>query len=108
MEILATDVFYEMGGLGFLAAIVGGLMLIGGIIALLVGFGEDETSMWLFGALVGVVGAALIILLHDVDQTQYIEHKVIVEDFNEVYRQGYDIIEQDGRVTTIRKEKGDE
>lgn len=57
-----------------------------------------------FGALTaGITSVFFIWLVFDYVTERHTEYEVIVEDFNEIYEQGYEILGQRGEIFIIKK-----
>lgn len=96
MEILAENVSYT-------AALILTAYLTFGIIASLSAcLDSDYDNLFRFIALVamGLCISALVCVWKD---PTYVTYTAIVTDWNEVYEQGYEIIETNGKIVTLRK-----
>lgn len=105
MEILATGTYYEPGVFG---SIISALLIIAAcfsVVAAINGLVEDEIGM----TCVGVIGTVFAVVLSGVawgtGGTEYVRHEAIVTDYNEVFKEGYEVVEKDGKITVIQKEK---
>lgn len=100
MEILATEVVSEMHGWGYAFLIVGFLVAGLGLALLNLSDTGDEMAI---SALIAVTGLAVIFLLSDADAKEYEQHTVIIHDYNEVREQGFEIVEEQGKLTIVRE-----
>ena len=103
MEILATETFTTMsdGWIIIMAfAVVFGLF--GGGIAV-AGFLDLEYGVAAFGLCLLLIGAIVAWSIHVNQSYEYERHIVSVTDINEVYRQGYEIIENEGTLFKVEK-----
>lgn len=94
MEILATHVDY--GNFAFAA-----MLSILGLVVLLVALFDLDGGDSIF-AIVGVIlifGGMIIFATTKPSET----HDVLITDIKEVYEQGYEIIDQNGKIYTIQK-----
>jgi hypothetical protein len=108
VEILSTEVIEEytfFGGLFMALAVLSGVF---GAMAMLYGIIDDTTEVVWFG-LAAIAISITVGMLAESDEmdTEYKQYKVVVTDFNESFLDSYEIIEQDGKILTI-KEKEDE
>jgi xanthine/uracil permease len=106
MEILSSSTFEVVSDLGGFLTCVSVVSLIIGLIVWFHGFMEDESILFWVGIGMFVVGLLGIFAFHDLNATKYVEHKVVVEDFNVIHEQGYEITEQEGDIYTIQKKAG--
>lgn len=107
MEILSTEV---MSGLTLGWSIIGTvLILVGvfGILLFLIGVTEGEGAVLTIGLVLAVVGFGLVAVINSNFSYEYEQHKVTITDFNEVHKQGYEIIEQEGEIYTVQKKGAD-
>jgi hypothetical protein len=104
MEILNTEVITEAGGSGLIFIPLGILAMLIGAVVLIAALEAAEGGIALIGLLVVIAGILVVYHLHDVGETSYKQYEVIVEDFNEIYDNGYEIVDQDGKIVTIKKE----
>lgn len=93
MEILATYENYSlgitMGALFILIAIIGAII------------GVSKNGSLLIGAIVTILAiGGIFLVVNDPSITYY---NAIVTDWNEVYEQGYEVVEQNGKTVTLRK-----
>jgi hypothetical protein len=108
MEILSTEVVTQAGSVGGLSVILGILVALFGFVLIMGGLSSDEWIPVIIGALLMAVGIAGAVSLSDIGETKYEQRKVLIEDFNVVHEEGYEIVDQEGEIYTIRKERGDE
>lgn len=108
MEILATNTVYVEGALGTLLGVLFAIVAIVCTVAMLALMSEGEGLPSLI-AFVGVLVSGLIIYyVHDLGSTTYQTHVVKIDDIEEVHELGYEIIDQDGKLFTIKKKDGAE
>jgi hypothetical protein len=108
MEILSTEVITEVGSVGGLCLILGLLVAVFGFVLALGGVQSDEWLSVIIGVLLVATGIGSMACLSDIGETKYEQRKVLIEDFNVVHEEGYEIVDQEGEIYTIRKERGDE
>jgi len=109
VEILSTEVvseFTALGGVIFVIALLAGIV---GLALLIVGITELSTVLSAAGA-IGLLfsGITGYVSMGEEFNVEYKEHKVLVSDFNDSFLSGYEIIEQDGKILTIKEKEGDE
>jgi predicted tellurium resistance membrane protein TerC len=105
MEILSSTTVEEYTAWGGLLLAFGILFLLVGVGSTLAGFLECESGIAAFGAFLLVIAIPMMIVSNDGDFTKsHKEYKVLVTDYNEIYEKGYEIIAQDGKMLTIKKE----
>ncbi len=103
MQILTTETYTALDGLGIVAILVGGILMAVGLFYMIVGVGEDNWLMAFVGLTMFVVGILVAYHLHDVDSTEYLEHQVVITDIQMVIDEGYEIVDMDGKLATIQK-----
>lgn len=96
MEILATNISYAAAI--FITIIFGIISLVG--IAGTFEKGESTVSRVLAGV-IALLGIGMLIFVWS--DPQYVTYDAIVTDWNEVYLQGYEVVEQNGKIVTLRK-----
>lgn len=104
MEILSSSTFTEPGDLGLALTILFSFVLLIGLVVMLTGVDDNEGASAIGGLILVVISGLAIWGTYDVDAVKYVKHEVIVNDYNEVFKQGYEVVDQDGKITTIRKE----
>lgn len=104
MEILNTETITNLGGWGVVFIILGFTFAIVGTVTMFSAMEYGDGGIALIGFVIAVSGVLVAVNFHDVGETSYKQHEVIVEDFNEIYEQGYEIVEQEGKIVTIKKE----
>ena len=104
MEILNTETITNLGGWGVTLMILGLALALVGTVTMFAAMEYGDGGITLIGFVIAVSGVLIAVNFHDVGETSYTQHEVIVEDFNEIYEQGYEIVEQNGQIVTIKKE----
>ncbi|WP_079516558.1 hypothetical protein [Rossellomorea marisflavi] len=104
MEILNTETVEVLGGLGVLFIAIGVVIAFLSAVVFFAALEHGEVLTALLALAVAIGGIMIITNLHDVGETKYEKLDVIVTDFNEIYDQGYEIVEQNGEIITIKKE----
>ncbi|MDQ0154950.1 hypothetical protein [Robertmurraya andreesenii] len=110
MEILSQTT--NWGVYVFLLMIFGGLALAFsvGLIAIIIDVVSGQGSSEHFFGGILAIGVAVISVLVAVDVVRDgpdITYKATITDFNEVYTQGYEIIEKDGNLYTLRESEAE-
>ncbi len=105
MEILATETYLEPSIFGMLITIALGVIASLALVGVIIGATELELGTFLASFAVLVASAVSIYHVHVIGGTEYVRHEVIVNDYNEVFEKGYKVVDQDGKITVIQKEK---
>ena len=104
MEILSTDTYTSLGDFGLIVGLIGIGFIAFGFVLALEAFSEGKLFMISVGIVLIAVGILTIHLLKDIDGTEYIEHQVVITDIDMVVEGGYEIVDMEGKLATIRKE----
>lgn len=96
MEILAENVSYG------LAIVLTAYLTFGIITTLVVCLDNDFDNLFRFIALI-VMALCMSALAWVWQDPTYVTYTAVVTDWNEVYEQGYEIIETKGKIVTLRK-----
>ena len=107
MQILTTETYTSLDGLGLLAGFIGICLIAFGLVIALEAFTDGEPFMMGVGGFVMVVGIIVAYFLHDIDAKDYVKHQVIITDITMVVEGGYEIVDMDGRLATIKKPLGE-
>jgi nicotinamide mononucleotide (NMN) deamidase PncC len=109
-EILTQHTHY--GEYVFILIVAGAMaLLFGGIVIALVGaaikngIGDGDIIGSIFCAVIAAVCVWAFVLT--IAQRPDVTYKAKITDFNVVYENGYEIIEKDGELYTIRESEGD-
>lgn len=98
MEILSETTrdleYLVIIGIWFFIALIGIAMISSSIIE-----GRFKSEL-LMGLIILSLSMFVLFRIKDIDNTEY---KVIITDFNEVYNNGYEIVDKDGKIYTVRK-----
>lgn len=98
MEILSETTrdleYLIIIGIWFFIALIGVAMIANSIIE-----GRFKSEL-LMGLIILSLSMFVLFRIKDIDNTEY---KVIITDFNEVYNNGYEIVDKDGKIYTVRK-----
>ena len=98
MEILSETTrdleYLIIIGIWFFIALIGVAMIANSIIE-----GRFKSEL-LMGLIILSLSMFVLFRIKDIDNTEY---KVIITDFNEVYNNGYEIVDKDGQIYTVRK-----
>lgn len=108
MEILNTYQTYTNAGfidVVFIIVILGIFFFGVGVIANLL---EEEYLTGLFFLIITIALGIGAYLLSEPVYEKHTEYEVIIEDYNEVHEQGYEIVETRGEITVIKKIEEDE
>ena len=96
MEILATNVSY--------AAAIFLTIVLGLICAVTLAVTFDKYKPRLERALAGMASVPLSLTIFAIGPNPtYVTYDAIITDWNEVYEQGYEVIETNGKIVTLRK-----
>lgn len=96
MEILATNVSYA-GGVFF------GILFSAVLIYALWGVFAKDSEIPIRILSVCLAAVALFGVIKVVDSPSVTTYDAIITDWNEVYEQGYEVIETNGQIVTLRK-----
>lgn len=96
MEILAENVSYTA------AIILTAYLTLGIITSLVVCLDSDCDNLFRFIAFVAMA-LCISALAWVWEDPTYVTYTAVVTDWNEVYEQGYEVIETNGKIVTIRK-----
>jgi ABC-type transport system involved in multi-copper enzyme maturation permease subunit len=105
VEIVAETVLW---GRYFALIIISIALLSVATILLIVEFvGEDPPTLWL--VMLGAVNTFLIIsiIAYMVIKGPETQYKAIITDFNEVYSQGYEIVDREGDIYILQESEAD-
>lgn len=95
MEILTTSTSY---GAAILLTIIFGAILLVAIVKI---FTEKEVLLNVLSGIIGVLAISFLFLIWS--DPAYVTYDAIVTDWNEVYEQGYEVVETNGKIVTLRK-----
>lgn len=99
MEILATNTSYAAAI--FLTILFGGFAIGALVIA------NDKTMSSFERGCATVVGVlAILLTLSVINEPAYVTYDAIITDWNEVYDNGYKVVETNGDIVTLTKEAG--
>lgn len=107
MEILSEST--EWASFIFLTALISIMALLAWyVVGLFITYKYKEVIDYAFGAVftfVAVIATLGVIAIIDAGPDTY--YKATITDFNEVYEQGYEIVEQDGKIFTLRESEAE-
>jgi 4-hydroxybenzoate polyprenyltransferase len=105
VEIVAETVLWGR----YFALIIALIALLTLTAILLIGefVGEDPPTIWL--VMLGAVNTFLIIsiIAYMVNKGPETQYKAIITDFNEVYSQGYEIVDHEGDIYILQESEAD-
>lgn len=91
MEILATNYDYS-------AYALGGILLLLALFAFIAAFAAFDAHIFALAVLLLIASIVWIFVIGE-----EVTYDAIVTDWNEVIEQGYEIVEQNGEIVTLRK-----
>lgn len=96
MEILATNVSYAAAI--FLTVIIGFMSVVTLAVTI------DKCKPRGERILAGVVSALIVLAIFGIwADPAYVTYDAIITDWNDVHDQGYEVVEQNGKIVTLRK-----
>jgi ABC-type transport system involved in multi-copper enzyme maturation permease subunit len=105
VEIVAETVLWGRYFALIIALIA--LLTVATILLIVEFVGEDPPTIWL--VMLGAVNTFLIIsiIAYMVNKGPETQYKAIITDFNEVYSQGYEIVDREGDIYILQESEAD-
>jgi hypothetical protein len=106
MQILSEDVLTGDFVMNLAVVIAGTILCITiGVGFIFSYFKSKEKIILVLGAILTVLGLMGIPgIFYEYEKGAEVHYKAIVTDYNEVYDKGYEIIDQEGKIITLKKE----
>lgn len=81
---------------------------VAGIFVFMTGLFDAEIVIITLGIFMVVGGFAGALVIDEMNDYKYEQHKAIITDFDEMHEQGYEIVEQEGEIFTIQLKGAEE